>query len=160
MAVRDYQDLFQQASTQLNFLLLIQRNMILVFAFAFAFVGFSTAFQRRILVRTIIFFLLIYSLAIGIVSAIDFLSYMKKTKRELEERDFDDGLELLDDWAGWVDFTYALIALNGLIIIFYFILEMDIYIKNHRKHYSEIEISSSKSSTRHKKKLYKSSKST
>ena len=125
MAVRDYQDLFQQASTQLNFLLLSQRNMILVLAFALAFLGFSHTFKNRVLIRLLVFTLMIYSLAVGVVSSIDYLDYIKKTEDELEERDFDDGIELLENWKNWVNFTYALLGVNSLIIIFFMCYELD-----------------------------------
>jgi hypothetical protein len=150
MAVRDFQDLFQQASTQLNFLLLSQRNMILIFAFAITFVAFTHPFRRRFMVWLIMFLLLGYALAVGIVSSIDYLDYMNKTKTELEERQFDDGLDLLDNWRGWVNFTYALIALNGLVIIFYLFFELDIYLSS-RKTSSSRGNSSSKSAVRRRK---------
>lgn len=123
--VNDYQDLFSQASTQLNFLLLTQRNMILVMAFSLTFLGFSTTFRSRIMIRLIIFSFLIYSLLLGIISTIDYREYMEKTRDEITRQNFDDGLDLLDNWANWVNFTYALLALNCLIILFYIFYEID-----------------------------------
>lgn len=131
MTVKDYQDLFNQASTQLNFLLLAQRNMILIYAFALAFMGFSVTFYHRNMVRILIFSLLIYAIAVGSVSTIDYLDFVKKTRSELVERDFDDGLDLLDQWENWTNFTYALLALNVLIIIIWVSYELDFHRKNH-----------------------------
>ena len=68
---------------------------------------------------------MIYSLAIGVVSSLDYLDYNDKAKNELEVRDFDDGLGLLDNWRRWVNFTYALIAINILIIIIFIFYETD-----------------------------------
>lgn len=130
VAVKSYQDLFNQASTQLNFLLLSQRNMILVMAFALAFLGFATNFKHRIIIRVLIFSLLVYSFLLGLFSTIDYKDYIGKTREELERQNFDDGEDLLDTWSNWVNFTYALLALNGLLIIFWILYEIDYQYSN------------------------------
>lgn len=124
---KTFQDLFQQASTQLSFLLLAQRNMILVLAFALAFLGFSHTFKNRLLIRILVFTLMVFSLAVGIVSSMDYLDYISKAQDELEQRDFEDGLELLENWKRWVNFTYTLLAINSLIIIIFIFYELDHY---------------------------------
>ena len=59
-----FSDMFSQGSSQLNFLLLSQRNMLLVFAFSLTFTVFATDFKYRRMVRFIMFCLLIYALAL------------------------------------------------------------------------------------------------
>ena len=132
----NFSDMFSQGSTQLNFLLLAQRNMILIFAFALTFMVFANNFKYRFMVRFIMFCLLIYSVALGIMSILNYNSYIKKTKKELNaekavndtmEEDIKDELQILKDWANWIYFSYALLGINALIIIFYIMFEVGIY---------------------------------
>ncbi|MCH9622044.1 MAG: hypothetical protein S4CHLAM20_14780 [Chlamydiia bacterium] len=133
----NFSDMFSQGSTQLNFLLLSQRNMILIFAFALTFMVFANNFEHRHMVRVIMFCLLIYSVALGIVSIINYNNYISKTRKELnnEKADgelIDDELQILSDWGRWIYFSYALLGINGLIIIFYIVYEAGYY-HNHLK---------------------------
>ena len=132
----NYQDLFQQSSTQLNFLLLSQREMILVMAFALAILEFSNSLKNRFIIRLLILALLVYSLTMGVVSTSDYLDFTEKTKEELEREGFTDGLELLDNWKRWVNFTYALIAFNVIILIIFFFYELDYYRKKDHHHHT------------------------
>jgi len=129
-----FQNLFVQGSTQLNFLLLSQRNMILIFAFSITFLVFSVDFRKRLLVRLIMFCLLVYSVALGILSTINYNKYIKKTEKELDSEknadigeDVSDEIELLKDWQKWVYFSYVLLGVNALIIIFYIMFEIGAY---------------------------------
>ena len=128
----NFSDMFSQGSTQLNFLLLSQRNMILIFAFALTFMVFANNFKHRFMVRFIMFCLLVYSVALGILSIINYNNYIKKTKKELDSEKADgeiieDEIKLLDDWGRWIYFSYALLGINGLIIIFYISYEVGLY---------------------------------
>lgn len=128
----NFSDMFSQGSTQLNFLLLSQRNMILIFAFALTFMVFSNDLKHRYMVRFIMVCLLVYSVALGIVSIINYNNYIAKTKKELNSEKADgelieDELQILKDWGRWIYFSYALLAINGLIILFYIFYELGYY---------------------------------
>lgn len=128
----NFSDMFNQGSTQVNFLLLSQRNMILIFAFALTFMVFSNDLKHRYMVRFIMVCLLVYSVALGIVSIINYNNYIAKTRRELndekaEEELIDDELQILNDWGRWIYFSYALLGINALIIIFYVVHEAGYY---------------------------------
>jgi hypothetical protein len=130
--------MFSQGSTQLNLLLLSQRNMILIFAFALTFMVFANNFKYRLMIRIIMFFLLIYSIALGIVSIINYNNYIRITRRELNDEKgdgelIDDELQILSDWGRWIYFSYALLAINALIIIFYIMYEVGLYDHSHPK---------------------------
>ena len=133
MTVADYRDLFDQSSTQLNFLLLAQRNMILVFAFIITFISFSYDFQRRFLLRSIAFILLVYCFAIGTVSILDYNAFIEATKREATDKGFQEGLDLLDRWEKWQYFTYVLLILNGFLLIFFILFELNVSKKSKKK---------------------------
>ena len=121
--------LFNQSSSQLNFLLLAQRNMILIFAFSLTFLAFSTNLRKRFLIMFIMSCLLIYSLAIGIVSIINYNKYDNKTRSDLGPLTSDNEaeIEMMNDWYRWTYFTYVLLGLNGVIILFYFLYEIGFY---------------------------------
>ena len=65
------QALFEQLSTQLNFLLLSQRNMIIVSAFSVALATFSHN-TRNANFKWLSLMLFVYSVAVGITAAVDF----------------------------------------------------------------------------------------
>jgi len=128
----NFSDLFNQGSTQLNFLLLSQRNMILIFAFSLTFMVFASSLKHRYMVRFILLCLLFYSVALGIVSIINYNNYIRLTRRELNSEKglteiVDDELQILNDWGKWVYFSYALLGINALIVIFYIMYELGIY---------------------------------
>lgn len=130
--MNDFQELFQQGSSQLNFLLLSQRNIILIFALSLTFAAFSASFKYRYLIRFIMFTFLVYAFAVGIVSVINYNNYMRRTKNELDQREQDDQnvideRDVLNEWSRWVYFSYVLLGINALIIIFYIVYEAGIY---------------------------------
>jgi len=101
--------LFEQASAQLNFLLLSERNMILLSAFSLALASFRRSFNHPLL-RYFIVFLFAYAIAVGIKSGLDFQEFIKDVK---EENLSANERKLIDNYSGWVYFTYTL---TGLVI--------------------------------------------
>lgn len=143
MANLNFSDLFSQGSTQLNFLLLTQRNMILIFAFALTFMVFANNLKHRLMVRFIMLCLLVYSVALGIVSIINYNNYINKTNNELnsekgDQEIVDDELQILKDWGRWIYFSYALLAINGLIIIFYIFYEVGYFQIKSKKRFGSV----------------------
>lgn len=103
------QPLFEQLSTQLNFLLLSQRQMILVAAFSVAIATFSKNI-KKMHVSYISLMLLGYSLAVGITAAVDFDSYIQDVKND-EPPLQDDELRLLNRSKKWIYFTYIQVVI-------------------------------------------------
>ena len=71
------QPLFDQLTSQLNFLLLAQRQMILLGAFSVAIATFghnikTSKIFRKIYISYLVLVLLAYSIAIGVKSSLDF----------------------------------------------------------------------------------------
>lgn len=116
-------DLFEQLSTQQNFLLLSQRQMILVSAFSVALLTYknnlpSKKYPRQGLFVYISFVLFVYAIATGIKSAVDFQRFADDTRKEIEGK--DDELHLLNRAEEWMYFSYLLIILVVvLMVIFY-----------------------------------------
>ena len=105
--------LFEQATAQLNFLLLSERNMILLSAFSLALASFKRTFEHSLL-RYFIVFLFAYAIAVGIKSAIDFQEYIKDVRKENLT---SSESKLIDSYEGWVYFTYTLIGLIIFILL-------------------------------------------
>ena len=107
--------LFEQLSSQLNFLLLAQRQMILVGAFAVAIATFghnikTSKIFRKVYITFLVLVLLAYSIAIGIKSALDFNGYIAEildNKSSLHE----DEIKMVNRSKTWVYFSYFLIAI-------------------------------------------------
>ena len=116
-------DLFDQLSTQQNFLLLAQRQMILVSAFSVALLTYKSnlptqKYPRHALFGYISFVLFAYAIATGVKSAIDFQKFADDTRKEISGK--QDELELLQRAEDWMYFSYLLIFLVvALMIIFY-----------------------------------------
>lgn len=116
------QALFEQLSTQLNFLLLSQRQMILIAAFSVAIATFATNI-KKLDVAFISIMLLVYSLAVGITAVVDFNNYIEDVKNDttnttngtLEE----DELRLVNRSKKWVYFTYAQIVIITILAYFF-----------------------------------------
>ena len=107
--------LFEQASGQLNFLLLAQRNMILISAFSLALATFKTEFNYP-LMKYFVVILFSYAIAVGAKSIIDFNAYIKDAR--VDEPTLDDNeINLLNRYEEWVYFTYALIAIIVIILL-------------------------------------------
>ncbi len=112
--VHEEQLLFEQLSSQLNFLLLAQRQMILVGAFAVAIATFghnikTSKIFRKVYITYLVLVLLAYSIAIGIKSALDFNGYIAEIldKSSLHE----DEIKMVNRSKTWVYFSYFLIAI-------------------------------------------------
>ena len=105
--------LFDQATNQLNFLLLAQRNMILISAFSLALATFKTNFDYP-LMKYFVIVLFSYAIAVGVKSAQDFNLYIEDAKVDeplLDERE----IKLLNCYKEWVWSTYCLIAIIVII---------------------------------------------
>jgi len=103
------QALFEQLSTQLNFLLLSQRQMILVAAFSVAIATFATNI-KKMYVSYLSLLLLMYSLAVGITAAVDFNNYVNDVKNDTPKLE-DDELRMLNRSKKWVYFSYIQVAI-------------------------------------------------
>lgn len=131
-------NLFSQASTQVNFLLLAQRNMILVTAFALTLATFIKNFNYPF-VSEIIVILFSYSIAVGIKSALDFNAYIDDVFKENQGTGNngildDSDKNLLNRWYEWVYFTYTLISIISIFLLIYLNMEyLKIYIPQPRK---------------------------
>jgi len=114
------QELFSQASTQVNLLLLSQRNMVLVSAFAITLVSFAPNFKYNY-VKYLAILLFIFGIASGSKSVQDFNAYIKDTL----ENDSGDPAEkeLLDRWAKWADYSYFMLAIISFIFLNVLIIE-------------------------------------
>ena len=88
-------DLFSQASSQLNFLLLSHRTMILVAAFTIAFATFVTTESFK-LMKYIVVALFAFSIAYGFKAAEDFNKYISDAKKDGDTS--KEEKELLDIW--------------------------------------------------------------
>jgi hypothetical protein len=116
-------ELFSQASTQVNMLLLSQRNMVLVSAFAITLQTFSANFKYNY-IKYLAILLFLFAIASGSKSVQDFNKYIEDTKNGTDIADPSER-ELLDSWSSWSNYSYFLLAivsfifLNVLIIEFY-----------------------------------------
>ena len=109
-------DLFSQASSQLNFLLLSQRTMVLISAFTIAFAGFSNR-DHYPLGRYLVISLFIISIAYGIVAAEDFKKYIKDTKELTDLKPKE--VELLNAFEKWTYFSYIIVSIIIVIMLTY-----------------------------------------
>jgi len=107
--------LFEQASGQLNFLLLAQRNMILISAFSLALATFKTDFNYP-LMKYFVVILFAYAIAVGAKSIVDFNAYIKDA-REDEPALAENEINLLNRYEEWVYFTYALLVIIVIILL-------------------------------------------
>ena len=107
--------LFEQASGQLNSLLLAQRNMILISAFSLALATFKGNFNYP-LMKYFVIVLFAYAIAVGAKSIVDFNAYIKDA-REDEPALAENELNLLNRYEEWVYFTYTLIAIIVIILL-------------------------------------------
>ena len=116
--------LFEQLTSQLNFLLLAQRQMILVGAFAVAIATFghnikASKIFRKIYISYLVLVLLAYAIAIGIKSSLDFNGYIAEilsNKSSLH----DDELKMINRSKTWVYFSYFLIAIVSSFVLIIF----------------------------------------
>ena len=69
------QELFSQASTQVNMLLLSQRNMVLVSAFAITLQTFSSNFKYNY-IKYLAILLFIFAISSGSKAVVDFNKYI------------------------------------------------------------------------------------
>ena len=122
------QPLFEQLSTQLNFLLLSQRQMILIGAFSMAIATFTTNVKsknsKRIYLMYLVLFLLIYGIAMGLKAALDFNDYIEDVKKDspLDE----DEKKMVKRSKTWVYYSYLLIAvITSLIFIIFKMRNLD-----------------------------------
>ena len=113
-------EIFSQASSQLNFLLLSQRNMVLVSAFAVTLQTFSETFKYHY-IRYTALLLFIYAIASGTKAVIDFNFYIKDAKED-SNTDSQER-ELLDRWAEWSNYSYFMLAIVGFILLNVLIIE-------------------------------------
>jgi hypothetical protein len=107
-------DLFDQATAQLNFLLLSQRNMILVSAFGLALAQFKKKLEYPFL-KYLVISLFIYAIAVGSKSIQDFNYYIKDTRDTGSLHDKEVGL--LNRYETWVYFSYTLIGIIIFILL-------------------------------------------
>ena len=115
------QALFEQLSTQLNFLLLSQRQMILIAAFSVAIATFASNI-KKLDVAFISIMLLVYSLAVGITAAVDFNDYIEDVKNDTTNGPNGlepDELRLLNRSKKWIYFTYAQIVIISILAFFF-----------------------------------------
>ena len=109
--------LFSQASQQLNLLLVAQRSMVIITAFAVALSTFYAGNREKYdLLKYIVPLLLAYAAAIGIKSTIDFNKYMNDINDDTLQ---DDDKELLKSWKTWEYYNYPLIVLIIIISIIF-----------------------------------------
>lgn len=113
--------LFEQASCQVNFLLLAQRNMILISAFSLSFAAFKNNFNYP-LVRYFVVILFSYAIAVGVKSALDFKAYIKDA-REDEPTLAANEMDLLNRYEEWVYFTYTLLVIIIIILLTFIYVE-------------------------------------
>ena len=111
------QPLFEQLTPQLNFLLLSQRQMILVAAFAVAIATFAKNI-KQVYIAYISLILLSYSLAVGIKAAVDFNAYIEDVLNDDPELEKDEK-SLVNRSKTWVYFSYAQIGIVSLLMIIF-----------------------------------------
>lgn len=111
------QNLFEQLSSQLNFLLLAQRQMILVCAFSVSLIVFSSK-KKGFPFIPLSFILFGYSIAVGIKSSIQFNEYIKDVRNDVPLE--DDENRLVDHASSWIYFSYVLISIIVIVSISFF----------------------------------------
>ena len=120
-------ELYGQASSQLNFLLLSHRNMVLISVFAITITTFAKQFKYNY-IKYLAILLFIFALASGAKSAADFNAYMQDVREANTDAtnplNLDDNdLALLDRWSTWVYFSYFLLAIIAFMFINAMIIE-------------------------------------
>lgn len=112
--------LFNQLSTQLNFLLLSQRQMILTSAFGVALLTFSNNIRKsfkfkKIYIIYLSISLFVYSIMVGFKAALDFEDYIGEVREEgsLSKND----LSMLKRSKSWTWYSYTLIIILLLVLI-------------------------------------------
>lgn len=113
-------EIFSQASAQLNFLLLSQRNMVLVGAFAVTLQTFSETFKYHY-IRYTALLLFIYGIASGTKAVIDFNFFMEDAINDANTNAQER--ELLKRWQEWSDYSYFMLAIIGFILLNVLIIE-------------------------------------
>lgn len=108
--------LIDQTTPQVNFLLLSQRNMILVSAFALTLATFKNNFGQKY-IEYLVIILFSYAIAVGAKSIEDFNTFVRDTKDEGSGSPQEKNI--LDRYAKWVYFSYALEGIIVIILIFY-----------------------------------------
>ena len=111
------QNLFEQLSTQLNFLLLAQRQMILVSAFAVSLIIFWSK-EKGAPLMFLSFLLFGYAVAVGIKSSLEFSEFIKDVRNDVPLQ--DDEKRLVDSASTWAYFSYVLIGIIFVAIISFF----------------------------------------
>lgn len=115
------QELFSQASAQVNMLLLSQRNMVLVSAFAITLVTFSKNFEY-VYIKYLSILLFAFAIASGWKSVDDFNNYISETK--LLDASDPSELELLERWSSWANYSYFMLAIVIFILVNVIIIEL------------------------------------
>jgi hypothetical protein len=109
------QALFEQLSTQLNFLLLSQRQMVLLSAFGVALASYANASNRFIL-NYFALILFSYAIAVGVKSTSDFSDYIEDVRKDTPPLEPDE-LRMVERSAKWVNHSYVLFALISLLLV-------------------------------------------
>ena len=122
------QPLFDQLSSQLNFLLLSQRQMILTSAFAIGLLSFynnvrKTSDFKKIYIIYLSVVLLIYGVTAGLKAILDFEDYLEEVKQESGLTKSEIGMIKRSN--SWRYYSYSLIS------IILFIMVMLIKARNH-----------------------------
>ena len=109
--------IFEQLSTQLNFLLLSQRQMILISAFSVALMTFSDSMKQRDAKGAYFIYLavvlLVYAIAVGSKASSDFNSYIS----DLDAITDPDELDMISRASSWVYFSYALLGVLATVLL-------------------------------------------
>ena len=112
-------NLFEQATTQVSFLLLAQRNMILIAAFSLTLATFRKSFNYPF-ISEIIVVLFAYAVGVGVKSIDDFNAFISDVKQE----DLDNTeKDLLERWRQWVYFSYVLLSVIVIFLLIYLNME-------------------------------------
>ena len=114
------QPLFDQLSTQLNFLLLSQRQMILTSAFGVALLTFANNIRKsfgfkKIYITYLSLLLFFYAIMVGFKAVFDFEDYIGEVK---EEKNISNNeLSMIKRSNSWRYYSYTLIAIILLVLI-------------------------------------------
>ena len=114
------QPLFDQLSSQLNFLLLSQRQMILTSAFAIGLLTFQnnvrkTSELKKIYIIYLSVVLLIYGISTGMKAILDFEDYLEEVKQESDMT--KNEISMIKRSNSWRYYSYSLIAIILFIIV-------------------------------------------
>ncbi len=116
-------ELYGQASSQVNMLLLSQRNMVLVSVFAITITTFAKQFKYNY-IKYLSILLFVFALASGFKSADDFNAYIEDIKGEKSNLNLDQNdLDLIERWRVWVYFSYFLLAIIAFMFVNSLIIE-------------------------------------